>query len=243
MTLQLAQDRAGVGPSSAGQGAGTVNKKGSYSAMGTYSVMQEGDTRANLSKTGFKHSHYSLGRLKILFDAHFGIPEQDIVAFGKQGKALKMALESIRKKKLILPIRAATGSINKEVEKQNEMLLLNNHRAHWQQQMGILQALQSPMISPIQKDYLWQTFLGANLLMTKIDKDFGFEDPSAILPSPGGADEQAQMAHKEAQMQTVQQIVQQMMQQGGPQKLPGMPQEGSQPQGNQEQQPPQGPVQ
>lgn len=238
MTLQLAQDRAGVGPSSAGAGAGTVNKKGGYSAMSTYAVMQEGDTRANLSKTGFKHSHYSLGRLKILFDANFGIPERDIAAFGKQGKSLKLALENIRKKRLVLPIRAATGSINKEVEKQNEMLLLNNHRAHWQMQASLLQALQSPMISPIQKDYLWQTFTAGNMLMAKIDKDFGFEDPSSLLPSPGGAEEEAQMAHKEAQMQTAMKIAQQHMQQpGGVKALPGMPQEQPPQQG---QQPPQG---
>jgi hypothetical protein len=251
MTLNLATDRAGIGPSSSGAGAGTVNKKNAYSAMGTYAVMQEGDTRANLSKTGFKHAHYTLGRLKILFDANFGIPERDIAAFGKQGKSLKLALENIRKKRLVLPIRAATGSINKEVEKQNEMLLLNNHRAHWQMQAQLLQAIQSPMMSPMQKDYIWQTFQAANMLMTKIDKDFGFEDPTSLLPAPGGAEEQAQMAHKAAQMETVQMVVQQMMQQpGGLKALPGMPQEqqpgGEPPQQGQQQppeQPPQGQVQ
>jgi len=258
MTLNLATDRAGIGPSSSGSGSGTINKKNAYSAMGTYAVMQEGDTRANLSKTGFKHSHYSLGRLKILFDANFGIPERDIAAFGKQGKSLKLALENIRKKRLVLPIRAATGSINKEVEKQNEMLLLNNHRAHWQMQIQLLQTLQSPMMNAQQKDYLWQTFLAANMLMAKIDKDFGFEDPSAILPVPAGAEEQAQITHQQALQETVQQIVQTMMQNGGPGKLPGMPQEQQQPQQGQPQlpaqagqtngappseAPPQGPVQ
>ncbi len=252
MTLQLATDRAGVGPSSSGQGSGTVNKKNAYSAMGTYAVMQEGDTRANLSKTGFKHSHYSLGRLKILYDATFGVPERDIAAFGKQGKALKMALENIRKKKLTLPIRAATGSINKEVEKQNLMLLLNNHRAHWQMQAALLQGLQSPMMSPIQKDYLWQTFMGANALMAKIDKDFGIEDPSSILPAPGGAEEQAQLTHREAMMQTAMQLAQQHLQHPqGLKGMPGMPPDeqqqlpaqAGQPSGGQPPQQPQGPVQ
>ncbi len=249
MTLNLATDRAGIGPSSSGAGSGTVNKKNAYSAMGTYAVMQEGDTRANLSKTGFKHSHYSLGRLKILFDAHFGISERDIAAFGKQGKSLKMALENIKKKRLMLPIRAASGSINKEVEKQNEMLLLNNHRAHWQMQIGLLQAIQSPMMSAQQKDYLWQTFLAANMLMAKIDKDFGFDDPSAILPVPAGAGEQAEIAHKQALQEAAQSVAQQIMQSGGPQALPGLPQQQPQaqlPSGAQPPQgeaPPQGPVQ
>jgi hypothetical protein len=245
MTLNLATDRAGIGPSSSGAGAGTVNKKNAYSAMGTYSVMQEGDTRANLSKTGFKHSHYSLGRLKILFDANFGIPEKDIAAFGNQGRYLKMALENIRKKRLVLPIRAATGSINKEVEKQNEMLLLNNHRAHWQMQMQLLQAIQSPMMNAQQKDYLWQTFLAANMLMAKIDKDFGFDDPSAILPVPAGAEEQAQISHHQALQETAQTVAQTLMQQHGPPQI-GQGQQPGQEQPQQppaQQQPPQGPVQ
>jgi len=245
MTLQLATDRAGIGPSSSGAGAGTVNKKNAYSAMGTYSVMQEGDTRANLSKTGFKHAHYSLGRLKIMYDANFGISQRDIAAFGKQGKSLTMALENIRKKRLVLPIRAATGSINKEVEKQNEMLLLNNHRAHWQMQAQLLQAISSPMLSPIQKDYLWQTFQAANMLMAKIDKDFGFEDSSALLPMPGGSEEQAQLVHHQAMQQTAGDIGQALMAQHGPpgqqqQGQPQLPAQTGQPNGAA---PPQGPVQ
>ena len=178
MTLQLASDRAGIGPSSSGSGAGSPTKKNTYSAMGTYAVMQEGDTRANLSKTGFKHSHYQLGRLYSLFIAEFGLPPRDLKMAGENQKHLKEALDNIKNRRLALPIRAATGSINKEVEKQNLMLLLNNHRAHWQQQAQLLQALQSPMISPDQKDYLWQTFQAANLLMARIDKDFGIAEPS-----------------------------------------------------------------
>lgn len=215
MTLQLATDRAGIGPSSSGGGAGTINKKNAYSAMGTYAVMQEGDTRANLAKTGFKHSHYTLGRLKLLFDSNFGISEKDLKAFGKQAEDLKKAMENVRQKRLALPIRAATGSINKEVEKQNLMLLLNNHRAHWQQQAQILQALQSPMMGPEQKDYLWQTFLAANLLMAKIDRDFGIPDPSAILPAPAGGEVKAQLAHEQAKHQAATEAVQQIMQSRG----------------------------
>ena len=224
MTLQLASDRAGIGPSSSGMGAGTVNRKGAYSAMGTYSVMQEGDTRSNLTKTSFKHAHYELGRLYTLFVANFGLAERDLKLAGEARQALEKALENIMDRRLALPIRAATGSINKEVEKQNLMLLLNNHRAHWQQQAQLLQALQSPMMSPDQKDYLWQTFQAANLLMARIDKDFGISDPSSILPMPATAEAQAQAAHDAALHAGAAQLAQQLMQQRGGPQIPGAPQ-------------------
>lgn len=212
MTLQLATDRAGIGPSSSGSGAGTVNKKGSYSAMGTFASMQEGDTRANLNKTEFKQSHYMLGRQKVLYDAFFGIPDSDLKAFGKQSKFLKMALENIQKKRLSLPIRAATGSINKEIEKQNLMLLTNNLRAHWQMVAQLLQSADNPMVSPTQKDYLLQTIQAGNWLMLKVAKDFGIPDPTPAVPTPAGIEIEAEMTHKQVTQQKAQQIAQQIMQ-------------------------------
>jgi hypothetical protein len=228
MTLQLATDRAGIGTSSSGSGAGTVNKKGSYSAMGTYATMQEGDTRANLNKTEFKQAHTLLGRQKLLYDANFGVPEDIINAFGQQGKYLKQALDNFKKKRIILPVRASTGSINKEVEKQNLMLLLNNTRAHWQMVAQMLQASENPMLSPMQKDYLLQTVQAGNLLMIKISKDFGISDPSAIIPAPAGIEVAAQMAHKTAEHTMASQIARQMQQE---QQKQGQPQGGQQQQG------------
>ena len=75
-TLQLATDRAGVGPSASGAGSGTVTKKGQYSALGALPVLQYGNTRAILKVTEFRVSHYTLGRLKLLYDAHFGLTDK-----------------------------------------------------------------------------------------------------------------------------------------------------------------------
>lgn len=231
MTLNLATDRAGVGPSSSGSGAGTVNKKGSYSAMGTYATMQEGDTRANLNKTEFRHAHILLGRQKLLYDSTFGIPDKDIEALGKSGPHLKKALENVKKRRLALPIKAATGSINKEVEKQNLMLLLNNVRAHWQMEAQMLQASENPMLSQMQKDYLLQTVLAGNMLMTKIIKDFGISDPTSILPSPAGIEVAAHMSHQAAEHQQAQVAAAAIAaEQQGQQQPQGQPAQTGQPQ-------------
>ena len=220
MTLQLATDRAGVGPSSSGSGSGTVNKKGGYSAMGTYAVMQEGDTRANLNKTSFKQAHILLGRLATVYDSHFGISKRDMESRGRQGMWLKDALESFKNDRMAMLIGAATGSVNKEVEKQNLMLMLNNWRAHIQMVPQMLAAVENPMLSPMQKDYLMQAILAGNMLMTKILKEFNVQDPSAVLPEPAGLQVQADQGHQKIMHEQAQQIAQQMLQsrqqQGGP---------------------------
>ncbi len=224
MTLQLATDRAGVGPSSSGSGSGTVNKKGGYSAMGTYAVMQEGDTRANLNKTSFKQAHILLGRLATVYDSHFGISKRDLEARGRQGMFLQDALKSFKDNRIAMLIEPATGSVNKEVEKQNLMLMLNNWRAHIQMVPQMLAAAENPMLSPMQKDYLLQAILAGNMLMTKILKEFNVQDPSAVLPEPAGLQVQADMGHQAIMHEQAKQIADQMRQQQGGGQPQGQPQ-------------------
>jgi hypothetical protein len=182
MTLQLATDRAGVGPASSGSGAGTVNKKGSYSAMGSFATSQEGNTRANLHQTTSRFAHLSLGNDLLRLYAHFGVTESKLKSMGKMGEHLKMALENVKKGRLWIPIYAATGSINKEIEKQNLMLLLQQFRAHYQTTAQMMAAVDSPMTPSDVKAYTMKVIGAGNVLMTRIAKDFGIEDPSRILP-------------------------------------------------------------
>lgn len=215
MSLQLAQDRAGVGPSSSGSGGGTVNKKGSYSAMGTFATMQEGNTRANLNVTEFRQSHYCLGRLALLYDAHFGVDARDMKALGKRTQYLEKALENVKEGRIILPIRAATGSVNSEIEKQNLMLLLNNWRGHVQMVSQLMQQTSNPMAPPEYTDYLLNVILASNVLMTKICRDFNVPDPSAILPEPLGIQDKTdeiQDQHRKEQMKKALQLSMAQMQ-------------------------------
>lgn len=225
-TLQLATDRAGVGPSSSGAGAGTVSKKGQFTAMGAFPVMQEGNTRANLSITEFRTAHYQLGRMKLLYDAHFGLSEKTLAIFGEQKRFLKKGLESVRNGKLYLPIRAATGSVNKEIEKQNLMLLLNNTRAHTQQVAQLLQAAANPQMPPDLMHFILNAAVTSSALMRRICKDFGIEDPSSVVPDLLGIKEKIAALEKTQMEQQAQQIAAQMKQQqggGGPSQPQGGP--------------------
>lgn len=221
-TLNLATDRAGVGPSSSGAGAGAPGKKGQYSAMGAFPILQEGNTRANLNLTEFRQAHYSFFRMKLMYDSTFGVPVDHIKALGEQGKYLEMAMKNVREKRMALPIRAATGSVNKEVEKQNLMLLLNNVRAYGQQIAQLQQAIANPMAPPELTHFLLAFAQASTLLMRKITRDFGVDDAESIVPGLLGVDER--LKSLEAQ------IKKQSQQQAQPQQPGGAPAPGQQPQ-------------
>ena len=77
------------------------------------------------------------------------------------------------------------------------------------------------MLSPMQKDYLLQTVLAGNVLMTKIVKEFAIPDPSAILPEPAGIEVESQELHQQVLHKKAQEIAQRIMQsQGGGQQPP-----------------------
>ena len=209
MVLGEATDRAGVGPSSSGSGSGTVTKKGAYSAMGTFAEKQEGNTRANLNVTEYKTSHINIMRTALLYYAHFGLTTQELESLGKMGKWLKQGLMSYKEGRLTLPIRPSTGSVNREVEKQNLMLLLNNMRAHMQMTIGMLQQTQNPMMPPIVSEYTRQWRLASNLLMKDICIKFGLQDTSAYLPEPVGIDLKASQLHGQISQQQQQEVQQQ----------------------------------
>jgi hypothetical protein len=183
MTLSLAKSRAGTDdPGFSGAGGGTQNaKKGIYSAMGTFSVMQAGNRRVNLNITDCRYTHHKLGRKFLNQYAEFGVGER-LQAFGERAKFLKMALDNVKAGKLILPIRSATASINKELEKQNDMLLTQVMQRHHMGVSQILQSVGNPGLPPELKDFLIGWIDSSSLLMARILRNFGHDDISRMLP-------------------------------------------------------------
>lgn len=182
LTISLAKNRAGTDdPGFSGAGGGTVSKKGSLSAMGTFSVMQAGNRRVNINITDSKYTHHKLGRKFLKQYAEFGIGERG-AAFGAKEQYLKMALRNVREGKLILPIRAATASINKELEKQNDMLLTQVMQRHHMGISQILQAINNPSLPPDIQQFLVGWIDSSSLLMGRILRNFGHDDISRMLP-------------------------------------------------------------
>lgn len=186
LTISLAEKRAGVELGIQGPGGGVTNpKKGVYSAMGTFAVMQAGNRRNNLRTTDMRYSHIDLGRLVLKLYAYFGIGDKGRV-FGSKEQYLRQALENVRQGRMDFPIKAATESVNKELEKQNLMLLVNVIKQH---HMGVAQVLQSvgqagQMIPDEIKKYLFDTIKAQDYLMQDLLRAFNLNDVARLLPLP-----------------------------------------------------------
>lgn len=182
LTIELAKARSGVEAGLQGAGGGTTNpKKGNYSAMGTFAVMQQGNRRVNINVTDFRYLHLKLGRKALRQYAEFGIGQR-AGYFGKQAEYINKALENIKKKRLDLPIRAATASVNSELEKQNGMLFTQVMQRHYSAISQILQGLQNPSMPEDLKEYLIGSIGGMAALMTRLLRAFGYDDVSRLQP-------------------------------------------------------------
>lgn len=200
LTIALAKNLVGTNdPGVEGSGGGTVNKKGAYSAMSTFSVMQAGNRRVNINITDFRYTHLKLGRKFLNQYCEFGIGER-LRRFGNRAEALKKALQNVKSGRIELPIRAATASINKELEKQNDMLLTQVMQRHHMGVSQILQAVSNPQMPPEMKQFLVGWIDSSSLIMARILRNFGHDDVSRLLPErkllegatsgqPGGANQ------------------------------------------------------
>lgn len=187
LTLKLAEDRTGVGGSASsagGLGSGTVGKTtGAYSSMGTMAIMQDNNKRVNANTTDIKYSHIKLGRKCMDYYAEFGIGKRADY-FGDDAPILAKALESWKSGRLGFSIKTATASVNREVEKQNDLLLSGIAQKHYTAIGQLLQAVQSPQIEPVLKDYLLKVITASDKLMSKIMINFGHDDEDTLVPEP-----------------------------------------------------------
>ena len=182
MTLGLVARRAGITPAVSGAGTGGVMKKPAvYSAQGTMAVMQENNSVVGFATSEFRHFHVMLGHSLVKLYGKFGTNGKEQM-FGLDSKRLKEALDLFERGIMAIPIRAATGSLNREVEKQTGMLMAGLLQRHYTAVGQLLQALGNPMIPPETQDYFMKTILASEMFHKKVVHDFGYEQPDLFVP-------------------------------------------------------------
>ena len=189
LLLELAERRSGVSPPQQGMGAGTMTgKRGIYSAMGTLSMMQEGNSRKDLNVSDMRDSHVRLMRLISHQYGTLGpgskFHEDRLKLFGGKADKIKEALSLIVQKKMGLPCYSSTASVNKEVEKQNDVMLSQVMTRHYQMISQLLAGMQNVMTPPEVKNYMMDVILASNILMKKLLKNFGHDEVDRLVPDP-----------------------------------------------------------
>lgn len=182
ITLDLAERRSGVSPPQQGFGAGVMHgRRGVYTAMGTLSMIQEGNRRSDMNITDMRYAHTKLGRILAQEYAHFGLGDRPEL-FGAKAEKIREAFEAIKAGTIGLPIYASTASVNKEVEKQNDLMLVGVMTRHYQMIAQLIQGASSMMTPEEVKKYLKDTIIAANTLMKSILRDFDKEDTDRLVP-------------------------------------------------------------
>jgi len=182
LALQLAETRSGVSQPQQGLASGTFNKRGVYTAMGTLSLLQESDNRTSLNISDIRYAHTKLGRLLAYQYAVDGTKSK-FQRFGDERADLVMkALNAFISKRMALSVMSASASINREVEKQNDMMLANIMKAHYQAVAGMLQGISSPMTPPAVKDYLINAIKASDYLMKDVLRVFDKAEPERMVP-------------------------------------------------------------
>lgn len=182
LSLELAEKRSGVSPPMQGSGAGSNTKRGVYTAMGTLSLLQEGNTRTDLNITDIRYAHTRLGRLLCREYGAFGVNEDLLNSFGDAGQKIKTALEAIVNGKMALPVYASTASINREVEKQSDLMLTNITNQYHQTVAAMLQAVNSPMTPPAIKEYTLKALESGRELMKSVYRHFNYDEVDRMVP-------------------------------------------------------------
>jgi hypothetical protein len=188
LLLELAERRSGVSPPQQGMGAGQMGKRGVYSAMGTLSVMQEGNSRKDLNVSDMRDGHVRLMRLVSRQYGVFGrtskFCDERYKLFGAKAAKIKEAFAMLVAGKLGLPCYSSTASLNREVEKQNDVMLSQIMARHYQMIATLLGSTQSITVPPQVKEYMMEVIIASNLLMKKLLKNFGQDEVDRLVPDP-----------------------------------------------------------
>jgi hypothetical protein len=194
-SLELAERRAGISPPMQGAGAGSQGKRGIYTAMGTLSVMQEGNSRTDLNTSDLRYAHTKLGRIILADFAKHGIREELLAIFGEKGSKIQKALEAVKSRRIGLPVYSSTASVNREVEKQNDLMLIQTLRQHYMGVANLIGQVNQLMGNPQVKEYLLQVIKASNRIMKDVLRNFQKEDVDLLVPEPnlgGGNGQQPQ---------------------------------------------------
>jgi hypothetical protein len=182
--LSIANQRTGVGPATGGAGGGIVNpKKNTYSAAGTAMTMQQDNSRNSLRTGDMRSAHVKLGLLFLTIYSHFGIGDKIQKYGGSDGKKLLKALDMYKSGQLGLRLRQASAMMNKDLERQNDILLSDRLDRFYQSQAQMIQAIQTPNIPPELQKYYCDTLLATRASMQTLLRVFNKDNTETILPS------------------------------------------------------------
>jgi hypothetical protein len=164
-------------------------------------VLQESNSRNNHRTSDFRHSHVKLiGLLTDMYGA-LGLGRKGSL-FGLDDQVLDEALSDFLERKVRIPIRAATASANKEITKQNLILINQAFDSYVKAQSSAIQAIENSALPAHYKKWLKETAIGKCHLFQQVVLEFQLTDsPEEYVPNIEFPAEQEQPSGKAPQGQ------------------------------------------
>lgn len=192
--MACSKERAGIDPAIGGTGGGIVNpKRGIYSAAGTSMTLGQQNNRNSLRTGDMRSAHVKIGNKLLTMYANFGIGKR-IKRYGDSKDVLEKALQNVVDEKLGLRVRPTTAAMNKELERQNDILLSDRLERYYQQQAQMIEALMNPQAPPPMKEYFAQAIVAGRVMMQALLRNFNKGNVDAYLPQVKGLIDQVMKA-------------------------------------------------
>jgi len=182
--MSAAQQRAGIDPAIGGTGGGIVNnKRGIYSASGTSMMLIQQNNRNNLRMSDMRSAHVRIAIKLMQMYANIGIGDK-LKKYGERAETLKKAFAAYKAGTIGFRLRPTTASNNKELERQNDILLQGALSRFVQENAQIIQALSANpgQIPPALKEFYTDALLGNAALFKDILRNFNRDDTTRLMP-------------------------------------------------------------
>jgi hypothetical protein len=183
--IALAERYTGISPAMQGYGAGTVGKRGVYSSQGTMALLSEGNKRLDIYLRRMRHPFHRLGSQIFTSYRDFKSNAQEWQLYGENGDLIKQAFavkEPDGFQGFFFDLGASEASANKEVDRQNLLLMANTMAAYYKQIITLVpMVVQAPEGSPARTLGL-QVLDGARDLANRILFVFDVYDRKKLLP-------------------------------------------------------------
>jgi hypothetical protein len=180
-----AERMTGISPPMQGFGSGTVGKKGIYSSQGTMALLSEGNKRLDIYLKRLRRPFHRTGAQIFTSYRDYKTNAPEWKMYGKNGDLLKQAFtfqEPDGFQGVFFDLGCSDASANKEVDRQNLLLMANTMAAYYKEIMSLIPpVVQSPEGSPFRELGL-QILDGARDLANRILFAFDTYDRSKLLP-------------------------------------------------------------
>jgi hypothetical protein len=144
-------------------------------------VMAQQNNRNNLRTSDMRSAHVKLGLKFLTMYSNFGIGDK-LRKYGNDAEKLKKALAMYKDGTLGLKLRPSSASANKELERQNDILLSDRLDRYYMSQAQMIQAITTPGINPELMSYYCDQLLATRAVQQTLLRNFNKDNPDTILP-------------------------------------------------------------